>query len=335
MTPRIQFLGSNRREFITLLGGAAAAWPLAARAQQPAMPVIGFLNSQSLDAIADRVRGFRQGQKDAGYIEGENVAIEYRWAEAQFDRLPALAAELARRQVLVIIAANTSSALAAKAVTTTIPIVFNVADDPVKLGLVASLARPGGNLTGINSLIGELVAKRLELLRELVPRATRVAALVNPTGPNAEPALRDIETATRAMEMQIKLLNASTSGEINAAFATFVHERPDALFIAPDSLFTVRRVQLAHLTTRHAIPAISFSREFAEVGGLMSYGSNQSDNYRQVGVYAGRILKGVKPADLPVVQASKFELVINAETARTLGLIVPPMLLARADEVIE
>ena len=326
----------RRREFITLLGGAAATWPLGARAQQPAMPVIGFLNSLSRDAIADRVRGFRQGLKDAGYVEGENVAIEYRWAEAQLDRLPALAAELARRQVVVIIAANTPSALAAKAVTTTIPIVFNVAEDPVKLGLVASLARPGGNLTGINSFIGELVAKRLGLLRELVPGATRVAALVNPTDPITETALRDMETATRAMGMQIKVLNASTSGEINAAFATFVHdERPDALFVSPDSLFTTRRVQLAHLTTRHAIPAISFSREFAEVGGLMSYGSNQSDNYRQVGVYAGRILKGAKPADLPVVQASKFELVINAETARTLGLTVPPMLLARADEVIE
>ena len=325
----------NRRAFITLLGGAAA-WPVGARAQQPVMPVIGFLNSQSPDAYAGRLRGFRQGLKEAGYVEGENVAIEYRWAEAQLDRLPALAAELARRQVVVIVAANTASALAAKAVTTTIPIVFDAAEDPVKLGLVASLARPGGNLTGINSFISELTAKRLGLLRELVPGATRIAILVNnPTGPLAEITLRDMETATRAMGMQIKVLNASTSGEINAAFATFVHERPDALFIAPDSLFTVRRVQLAHLTTRHAIPAISFSREFAEVGGLMSYGSNQSDNYRQVGVYAGRILKGVKPADLPVVQASKFELVINAETARTLGLIVPPMLLARADEVIE
>jgi putative tryptophan/tyrosine transport system substrate-binding protein len=328
--------GIRRREFILLLGGgAAAAWPVAARAQQPAMPVIGFLNSLSRDAAADRVRGFRQGLKDAGYVEGENVAIEYRWAEAQLDRLPALAAELARRQVVVIIAANTPSALAAKAVTTTIPIVFNVAEDPVKLGLVASLARPGGNATGINTFAAEVVAKRLGLLRELVPGATRVAALVNPTAPIAETALRDIETATRATGMQIKVYNASTSGEINAVFATFVHERPDALFVSPDSLFTSRRVQLAHLTTRHAIPTISFTREFAEVGGLMSYGSNQSDNYRQVGVYAGRILKGAKPADLPVVQASKFELVINAETARTLGVTVPPMLLARADEVIE
>jgi putative ABC transport system substrate-binding protein len=237
------------------------------------MPVIGFLSPASPDALAYILRAFRQGLKDTGYVEGENVAIEYRWAEAQLDRLPALAAELARRQVVVIVAANTPSALAAKAVTTTIPIVFNVAEDPVKLGLVASLARPGGNLTGINSFIGELVAKRLGLLRELVPGATRVAALVNPTDPITETALRDMETATRAMGMQIKVLNASTSGEINAAFATFVHERPDALFVSPDSLFTIRRVQLAHLTTRHAIPAVSFSREFAEVGGL-SYGSD-------------------------------------------------------------
>jgi putative tryptophan/tyrosine transport system substrate-binding protein len=235
----------KRREFITLLGGAAA-WPLAARAQQRATPVIGFLNSQSPDTIVNRVRGFRQGLKDAGYVEGENVTIEYRWAEGRFDRLPALAAELVRRQVVVIVAANTPSALAAKAVTTTIPIVFNVAEDPVKLGLVDSLARPGGNLTGTNNFIGELAAKRLELLRELLPGVTRVTALVNSTGALAEPALRDIEPAARAMGMQIKVLNASTSGEINAAFATFVHERPDALFVSADGLFTTRRVQLVH-----------------------------------------------------------------------------------------
>jgi putative tryptophan/tyrosine transport system substrate-binding protein len=326
----------ERRQFLaTLLGGAATAWPLVARAQQRAMPVIGFLNIQSPDAIANRVRGFRQGLKDAGYVEGENVTIEYRWAEGRFDRLPALAAELVRRQVVVIVAANTASALAAKAVTTTIPIVFNVAEDPVKLGLVASLARPGGNLTGANSFIGELAAKRLELLRELLPGVTRVTALVNPTTPLAESALKDIEPAARAMGMQIKVLNASNSGEINAALATFVHERPDALFVGADSVFTTRRVQLVHLATRYAVPASYTSREFPEVGGLMSYGSNQSDNYRQVGIYAGHILKGTKPADLPVVQSTKFELVINAQTARMLGLTVPDKLLVAADEVIE
>jgi putative ABC transport system substrate-binding protein len=324
----------RRREFIALLGGAAA-WPLAARAQQRATPVIGFLNIQSPDAIVNRVRGFRQGLKDLGYVEGENVTIEYRWAEGRFDRLPALAAELVRRQVVVIVAANTASALAAKAVTNTVPIVFNVAEDPVKLGLVASLARPGGNLTGANSFIGELAAKRLELLRELLPGATRVTALVNPTTPLAESALKDIEPAARAMGMQIKVLNANSSGEINAAFATFVHERPDALLVNADSLFTTRRVQLVHLATRYAVPASYFAREFPEVGGLMSYGSDQSNNYRQVGIYAGHILKGAKPADLPVVQSTKFELVINAQTARMLGLTVPDKLHALADEVIE
>jgi ABC-type uncharacterized transport system substrate-binding protein len=325
----------ERRKFLATLGGAAAAWPLAARAQQRAMPVIGFLNIQSPDAIANRVRGFRQGLKDAGYVEGENVTIEYRWAEGRFDRLPALAAELVRRQVVVIVAANTASALAAKAVTTTIPIVFNVAEDPVKLGLVASLARPGGNLTGANSFIGELAAKRLELLRELLPGVTRVAALVNPTTPLAESALKDIEPAARAMGMQVQVFNASSSGEINAAFTAFVPERLDALFVSADSLFTTRRVQVVHLATRYAVPASYFAREFPEVGGLMSYGSNQSNNYRQVGIYAGHILKGAKPADLPVVQSTKFEFVINAQTAKMLRLTLPDKLLALADEVIE
>ncbi len=325
----------KRREFITLLGGAAAAWPLTARAQQ-AMPVVGFLNSQSPNAITDRVREFRQGLKDTGYVEGENVTIEYRWAEAQFYRLPALAAELVRRRVVVITAANTPSALAAKAATTTIPIVFNVAEDPVRLGLVTSLARPGGNLTGINVFIGELSAKRLELLRELVPTATRVAVLVNPTNAtNTETTLRDVEPAARAMGLQIQILNASTSREIDAAFATFVRERHDALFVGADPFFNSRRVQMVQLAARYAVPATYALREFAEVGGLMSYGSSAADSFRQVGVYAGRILKGAKPADLPVVQASKFELVINAETARMLGLTVPPTLLALADEVIE
>src|SRR6266536_2444493 len=326
----------NRRDFIKLLGGASA-WPLAARAQQPAMPVIGFLDTRSPDAMAARLREFRRGLKDTGYVEGENVSIEYRWAENQMDRLPALAAELVRRRVaLITTSGGPAVAFAAKAATTTIPIVFAVADDPVRLGLVASLARPDGNLTGINFLVGELTAKRLGLLRELVPGAGRVAVLVNPANTaNTETTLRDVEPAARAMGLQIQILKASTSREIEAAFATFVRERPDALFVGNDAFLTSRRVQLVHLATRHAIPAIYPLRDFAEVGGLMSYGVNITDALRQVGVYAGRILKDAKPADLPVVQSSKFELVINAVTARMLGLTVPPSLLSVADEVIE
>ena len=326
----------RRRNFITGIAGSAVAWPLAAHAQQPAMPVVGFLSPSSSETNADSLRGFHHGLKDSGYIEGENVTIVYRWAEGQIDRLPVLAAELVRRRVAVIAATGaTNPALAAKAATTTIPIVFMVGEDPVRLGLVASLAQPGGNLTGINFLNVELVAKRLELLRELVPAAVRVAVFVNPVNPNAETTERDVAEAARAMGLQIQIIKVSTSREINAAFATFVRERPDAILVGGDTLFRSRRVQLAHLATLHKVPASYGGRDVAEVGGLMSYGSNVVDAYRQVGIYTGRILKGAKPADLPVVQSTKFDLVINAETARMLGLTVPPTLLARADEVIE
>ena len=326
----------RRRDFI-MLGGAAAAWPPMAKAQQAAMPVIGLLDPRSPHVLADLLRAFRQGLKETGYVEGENVAIEYRWAENQMDRLPALAAELVRRQVAVITTtAGPAPAFAAKAATTTIPIVFIAGEDPVRLGLVASLARPGGNLTGINFLVGELTAKRLEFLREVVPAATRVAVLVNPANAaNADSTLRDLGPAVRAMGLQIQVLNASTGREIEAALATFMRERPDALFVGSDPFFHSRRVQLAVLAARHTVPAAYAQRDYAEAGGLMSYGSNVTDAWRQAGVYAGRILKGAKPADLPVVQSSKFELVINLPTARALGLEVPPSLLARADEVIE
>ena len=326
----------RRRAFITLLGGAAA-WPLAARGQQSAVPVIGFLNITSPDGYAERLRGFRQGLKDTGHVEGENVAIEYRWAEDQPDRLPSLATELVRRQVAVIATlGTTNSALAAKAATTTIPIVFAVGEDPVRLGLVVSLARPAGNLTGINFFNSELTAKRLELLHELVPTATRVAVLINPTeAANAETTVRDVQSAAHAIGLQIQVHNASTSREIEAVFATFGHARPDALFVVGDALFNSRRVQLVHLATRYGIPATFGSRVYPEVGGLMSYGTNIMDAFRQAGVYTGRILKGAKPAELPVVQSTKFELVINVETARMLGLTVPDKLLVAADEVIE
>ncbi len=307
----------RRRAFITLLGGAAVARPLVARAQQPAMPVIGFIHSAS-NTVPDRLRGFRLGLKETGYVEGENTAIVYRWAEDQLDRLPELVAELVRRQVAVLATAGNATALAAKATTTT-PIVFIVNEDPVRLGLVASLAKPGGSLTGVNFLAGELAAKRLELLREFVPAATRVAVLVNPTNATtAESTLKDVALAARPMGLQIQVLQTSTSREIDAAFDTFVRERPDVLFV-----------------NRHAVPASYGWREYADIGGLMSYGPSLLDGFRQVGVYIGRVLNGTKPADLPVVQSSKFELIINAQTARMLGLTVPPSLLATADEVIE
>jgi putative ABC transport system substrate-binding protein len=325
----------NRRWVIGLVGGAVA-WPLAAHAQQPAMPVIGLLETTAPDTNADRLRAFRQGLKDTGYVEGENVAIEYRWADNQIDRLPVLAAELVHRRAAVIVASSPAPAFAAKAATTTVPIVFMVAGDPVKLGLVASLNRPGGNLTGINFFSFEVAAKRLELLRELVPRAGRVALLINPANAAiAESTLQDVEAAARTMGLQIQVLKADTIPEIDAAFATFAHERPDALFTSSSPFFSSRRVQLTQLATRHAVPATYGNRQFAEVGGLMSYGTSLPDTYRQVGVYTGRILQGAKPADLPVVQSTKFELVINASTARMLGLTVPDKLLAVADEVIE
>jgi putative tryptophan/tyrosine transport system substrate-binding protein len=326
----------KRREFI-LLGGATVGWPLAAHAQQPAMPVIGLLDQRSPDELTDRLRGFRQGLRDSDFVEGQNVAIDYRWGDNKIDRLPELAADLVRRQVAVIAATGgIGPAMAAKAATTTMPVIFIVSDDPVALGLVASLARPGGNLTGINFFSGELTAKRLELLRELVPAATRVAVLVNPANAEyADTTAREVEAAGRAIGLQIQVLQASTILEINAVFATLVRERPDALFVGHDPFFASRRIQLVHLATRHAIPASYSARDFVEAGGLMSYGANIADAWRQAGVYAGRILKGAKLADLPVVQSSKFELVINTQTASLLGLTVPPSLLAIADEVIE
>ena len=332
----MQFDRLRRREFIVLLGGAAA-WPLAARAQQAAMPVIGFLNPTSPDTSPDRLRAFHQGLKDTGYVVGENVAIEYRWADGQNDRLPALAADLVRRQVTVIAATGGSEvALVAKRATTIIPVVFIVNEDPVRLGLVASLARPSDNLTGINIFNAELTGKRLALLRELLPTAVRIAVLINSANSMiAETTSKGVESAGRSMGLQIQVLNAGTSREIIAAFAEFANERCDALFVAPDPFFTHRRIQMAQLATYHRLPGIFSTRENVEVGGLMSYGTNFPDTFRQFGIYVGRILKGAKPADLPVVQSSKFELVINAETARMLGIAIPSTLLARADEVIE
>jgi putative ABC transport system substrate-binding protein len=325
----------KRREFITLFGGAVA-WPLAARAQQPAMPVIGFLGAASPGPFAPQVAAFRQGLDEAGYVEGRNVTIEYRWADdGQYDRLPAMAAELVHRQVAAIVAVSIPAAIAAKAATATIPIVFNVTGDPVRLDLVAGLARPDSNATGVNSFLAELGAKQLGLLRELLPTAARIGLLVNPTNANVEGVTKDVTAAAATLGVQIDVVQASDSREIEAAFATLVRNKADALLIGSDVFFISRRVQLATLTARHAIPAVQNVRGFAEVGGLMSYGTSQTEASRQLGVYTGRILKGAKPADLPVVQSTKFEFVINLPTARALGIEIPPTLLARADEVIE
>jgi putative ABC transport system substrate-binding protein len=324
-----------RREFISLLGGAAAAWPVAARAQQAAMPVIGFLSSASLSAYAPFVSAFHRGLKEVGYAEGLNVAIEYRWAGGEYGRLPAMAAELVRSQVTAIVVTGTPATLVAKAATTTIPIVFVIGDDPATRGLVTSLNRPGGNATGVNFFVGELGSKQLGLLHELVPTAKRVGLLVNPNNPLTEAVTRDVTTAASDMRFHIDVVQASDNREIEPAFATLVRNKADALLVGPDAVLLGRRLQLAILAARHALPSIYNVREFAEAGGLMSYGTSQAEAIRQVGIYAGRILKGDKPSDLPVIQSTKFELVINLPTARAIGLEIPPTLLARADEVIE
>ena len=326
----------KRREFITLLGGVAAAWPLMARAQQSSIPVVGFLHDGSFEPRVHLVAGFRQGLSEAGLIDGRDVVIEYRWAQDQFDRLPGMAADLVNRQVAVIATpGSTAAALAAKAATNTIPIVFSVGADPVKLGLVASLNRPGGNVTGVSYFTNELGPKRLGLLLELMPGSTDVVVLANPKNPATDASAKDIQAAAAAVGRQLTMLYVTNNREMDAAFPTIAQKRAPALMIIPDALFTSRRVQLVTLSTRHAVPAIYSSREFAEVGGLMSYGANLPDIYRQVGGYAGRIVKGTKPADLPVEQPTRFEFVINLQTAKVLGIDVPATLLARADEVIE
>jgi ABC-type uncharacterized transport system substrate-binding protein len=325
----------KRREFITLLGGAAAAWPFAGRAQQ-GVPVVGYLYSGAPETSAHLLAAFRQGLNETGFAEGRNLGIEYRWANNQADVLPELAADLVRRRVAVIASPGTLAATrAAMAATRTIPIIFRTGADPVSAGLVASLARPGGNITGVNSLSGALGAKRLGLLQELVPKAERFAVLVNPLDPGSEPFIKDVQAAAHAMGRQVEFFNAADKAEIDTAFASLVQKRSDALLVSADGLFNNRRVQIVSLAARHALPANYPVLAFAEVGGLMSYGASERDQFRLAGVYTGRILKGEKPADIPVLRAAKLELVINAQTAKMLGFEVPPMLLARADEVIE
>jgi len=331
----MQFSQLKRREFITLLGGAAAAWPVAARAQQPAMPVIGYLNLGSPESDTPRLTGLRRGLNQSGYVEGRNLVIEYRWAGNQADRLPALAADLVQLRVAVIVSAGVLPALAAKAATTNIPIVFLVGADPTQLGLVASLNRPGGNLTGVNVFVGELGAKGLALLHELIPSATTIGFLENPNNPVLELTTRDVLAAAPVVGLKIQILKASTDREIDAAFASLVQARTGALLVGGDIFFNNRIERLVELAARHAIPTMYLTREFVAAGGLISYGISLTEQYRQVGLYTGRILKGEKPADLPVIQATKLELIINLKTAKALGLQIPDRLLALADEVIE
>jgi putative tryptophan/tyrosine transport system substrate-binding protein len=329
-------VGIARRKFVAALG-AAAVWPLTARAQQPALPVVAFINGGSPDGSAPHAAGFRKGLNETGFVEGQSVTIEYHYLEGQYDRLPALMADLVRRQVAVIATpASMLGARAAKAATATIPIVFGVAEDPVQLGLVDNLARPGGNVTGINMFTTEVTAKELRLLHDVVPKAVRIAVLVNPANPGtAETTLRDLQEAAPAIGLQIQILNATTIGEIDAAFASLAQNRPDALFVGPDGFFASRSVQLVTLTAVNKIPATYWDRDIVAVGGLMSYGTDLTDAFRQVGVYTGKILKGAKPADLPVQQLTKFEFAINLQTARALGIEVRPDVLSIADEVIE
>ena len=326
----------KRREFLSLIGGAAIAWPLAARAQKTTTPLIGWLASGTSEGYAPFAAAFRQGLSKTGYVEGQNVAIEYRWAEGQNDQLPALAADLVRRQVAIIAAAGTPSAFAAKAATATIPVVFSTGLNPVEAGLVASLHRPGGNITGVSNFVAVLVAKQFELLHELIPNSGVFGVLLNPTDPYISPYItRDVQAAGRTLKREIQILNASTEDQIDAAFSTFAQLRAGAVIIGADTFFVSRRDQLIALAARHAIPTVYFLRDFVAAGGLMSYGSNLADSYRLVGVYVGRILKGEKPTDMPVQQPTKIELFINLKTAKTLGITVPPSMQARADEMIE